>query len=231
MSLFLSLSLLIVLCLGAANISGDFFPDHLIYGRYTDGIILPLLTIGFLALTQWQKKLKIKFFAVSTAALLLLYMGLHVHLKLNLSNWPSNLVSTAAFYPQYLVHNVSLPKWMLIGFAGVLIVTFLGKYSALILMFGSFIITTNAQLKWNKLLSGATKPPAILEFIKINFLPGTCIGFDDTIPNGQEGYNYKLFYFYNYAFRRISINKWRSDCNGPLLTSIPSNLQGVPQNL
>lgn len=228
-SLFLILSLFFVAGIGAAMFASEGLArtDHWIYGRYVDGVVLPMLAVGFLTLRQS----KIKPIGILVAIMTISVTGYLIEM-LNLSAPENNLVNIPAFWPQYVIDNVNFPKWMMAGSIGILCVAILGKYASIPLMIGSFVLSSTAQMEWHKnILSNHSKSTSIVDVIKINFSPGTCIGFDNKFPPGSslfqiERYSLYSFYFYNYDYRRITTDEWKTNCDGPLLTYNPQQFIG-----
>lgn len=230
-SLFMALSLFFVVCIGAAMFAAEGVArtDHWIYGRYADGVVLPVLSVGFLVLRQSTKKIKLVCMLVAVMAISGAGYSIDI---LKAPRQPNNLVNTPAFWPQYVINSVSFPKWMIAGSVGVLSVTILGEYAAVPLMIGSFVLSSTAQMKWHKnILSSHSKPTSIVDIVRANFLPGTCIGFDNKFSpelslSQLERYGLYSFYFYNYGYRRITVDEWRANCAGPLLTYNPQQFIG-----
>ncbi|MEF3074312.1 hypothetical protein V2P20_04680 [Methylobacter sp. Wu1] len=228
-SLFMALSLFFVVCIGAAMFAAEGVTriDHWIYGRYVDGTVLPVLTVGFLALRQSKIKSVVILVAIMTIS------GAEYLIEmLNISGPENNLVNTPAFWPQYVIDNVNFPRWIMAGSIGILCVVILGEYAAVPLMIGSFILSSTAQMEWHKnILSGHSKPTSIVDVIRINFSPGTCIGFDEKFSPELslfqlERYSLYSFYLYNYGYRRITADEWKTNCDGPLLTYNPQQFIG-----
>lgn len=222
-SLFLALSLVFVMCVGAAMFanSGAARSDYWIYGRYVDGVVLPMLAVGFLTLGQSTAKMK------AVVGLLAIVVIAGAGCSITALAKPvvfNNLINTPAFWPQYLFVDASFSKWMLIGSLGVLIVAVFGEYAALSLMVASFFLSSAAQMEWHKnILSEYSRPSSIVDLVRANYSPGTCVGFEPKFPPKtnlmqKERFRMYSYYFFDFRYRRMSQEQWLNGCEGPLLT-------------
>jgi hypothetical protein len=190
---------------------GDFW----IYGRYLDGAALPLLAIG-LAVFRADKKLALLAIFLTAAGVLLDLMAA--------PGLTHNIVNTVAFWPQYLTHGSGFPVWMLIGAVAVVAVAWFGKRLAIGLMVAAFPLSVYHQIVWHDgILANFSAPSSLVDIVRNNFAPGTCVGFDPQLPAGatlfqSERYHLNSFYLFDYGYRRMSPAEWLAQCNGPFLT-------------
>ena len=230
-SLFLALSLVFVMCIGAAMFanSGAARADVWIYGRYVDGVVLPMLAIGFLTLRQSTAKMKSVVGLVAIVVIVGVGYSIAALVKPGVFN---NLINTPAFWPQYLFVNASFSKWMLIGSLGVLMVAVFGEYAALSLMIVSFFLSSASQMAWHKnILSEYSRPSSIVDLVRYNYSPGNCVGFEPKFPPKtnlmqQERFRMYSYYFFDFGYRSMSQEQWLNGCEGPLLTYNPEQFAG-----
>lgn len=224
---FLTLSVVGVVAMGSAGSGWGI--HYWIYGRYVEGVLLPVLTLGFV--TTWR----FKWAAFSALFVIVTGAILEMVTKTGVGN---NLVNIPAFWPLVLLPNEHFLQWMLVGALGIFIagaagtVGNAGKAVALAFMLIAGVACAVNQHKWHsKILSGYSAPSSLVEVVRLNFPEGSCIGFDPKIPEPsmlyqRERYNLYSFYFFNYRYRRMSPEEWISQCDGPLLTYNPSVFLG-----
>ncbi|MFO8023036.1 MAG: hypothetical protein R6U65_11260 [Perlabentimonas sp.] len=235
---YLALSLLGVLAMGVLffSVGGSNRIDHWIYGRYIEMVVLPLLAIGYLS--TWHKKglLTAVFFVFTTALILNYFVDIT---EINL------IFNTVAFWPQYLFFENNYLYWMTAGSLLLFIVGLVKSQRNLSKIGNMLVIACLAMvfiassvfhgfIHYNT-VSVHGKPSALVEIIRKNYSPGTCVGLD---PEGLDSMHderiYKhplhLFYLYDYAYRRMSPEEWLNYCEGPYFTySLDDlyDLQGV----
>lgn len=221
---FLALSLLGILAMGVIFFS--LWPstrvDQWIYGRYAEMVILPLFALGYLA--AWHKKslLFAFFFVLSTGILLNRVVDPEL---INL------FITTVAFWPQYLYVETNFLYWMISGALAMLLLGLvrdnsrLANYLVLAIIAILFIFSTVVQvfIHHSRVTAHGT-PSEFVELIRENYPPGSCVGVN---PEGfgsirdnprTQAYHLHLFYFYDYAYRRMLPEEWLNSCDGPYLT-------------
>jgi hypothetical protein len=193
------------------HFEGDFW----IYGRYLEGAILPLLAVGF-ATFRADKRLAL-------AAIFLLAAGLLLD-RMAEPGITHNIVNTAAFWPQYLASGSGFLVWMLIGAVALVAVAWYGKGLAIALTVLALPLSLFHQILWHdRILAEFSTPSSLVDMVRDNFPPGTCVGFDPALPAGTtlfqtERHHLNSFYLFNYRYRRMSPAEWLAQCNGPFLT-------------
>lgn len=208
------------------HFEGDFW----IYGRYLEGALLPVLAIG-IAVFPAGKRLS---FRLILAAIFVAAVGLLLD-RMAGADVTHNIVNTAAFWPQYLRPGAGFAVWMLIGAAALTAVAWYGKKLAIGLTVAALPLSVFYQTLWHDgILAGFSKPSSLVQIVRTNFAPGTCVGFDPALPAGAtlfqiERYHLNSFYLFNYGYRRMSPAEWLAQCDGPFLTYDASVLQANGQ--
>jgi hypothetical protein len=179
--------------------------DEWVYGRYVEGTLLPLLAIGLIASRRRSLAL--------AAAIAVVAVGLVLQQQVEGMNW-FNLVCVQAFWPHAIARSASLEQWFLIGAAGVAFSCWLLAPLGLVAVFAAYIATIQVQLDWHRgIANGYSRPTAMVEFVRMNYAKGTCVGFNPYLPNGatlqmSERIRLYSFYLYDYGFRRMSYQDW-----------------------
>ncbi|WAK02062.1 hypothetical protein [Methylobacter sp. YRD-M1] len=205
--------------------------DHWIYGRYLDGVSMPVIAIGAMSLLEMKGHIRILLSIL--AFCIVVGTGFLVESQY-IATQSNNLVNTPSFWPQYVFPQVDIAWWMIFGAITIVVVAIGGKYFALLAAFSSLVVSSANQSQWHlKILNRYSKPSSVVDFVRTNFPPGTCIGFDHKLlPELStfqlERYGLYLFYFYDYSYRRTTADEWKANCDGPLLTYNPSQFVGSP---
>lgn len=235
------LALLGVLAMGSLNFAAESAKlrvDHWIYGRYSEMVILPLLTTGILV--AWRLKYAIRivlFVAITGLALVLIANSTTTNLD------SINLVDTSSFWPRLIVRNTHFFIWFLIGILGIIYVGVVGRINKkwLILIFIPLII---AQISFQQkqhldIINTYSKPSGVYDFVINNFSRRTCIGLSYRDKGGSllsdkgaDIYKYERlklysFYLYNYDFKRMTPKDWYNNCSGPYLTYDLYQFKGI----
>ncbi len=224
---FIALS---VVGMAAVGSTGSKWGIHYwIYGRYLEGVLLPVLALGLL--TVWRVRW------VALAALFVIVSGTVLEMVTE-TGMSKNLINITAFWPLVLLPNGHFFKWMLIGASGIFIAGAVAKVGAAgravsfgFILIASVISAVNQHNWHSNILAGHSAPSSLSEVVRLNFPEASCIGFDPKIPEHstlyqRERYNLYSFYFCNYRYRRISPEEWITKCDGPLLTYNPSVFWG-----
>lgn len=215
--IYMLLSLAGVVAMGALLFasSGENSVDIWIYGRYAEGVLIPLLALG--AVSMWQRKVLLMTvpFVIMTGLLLQTYAVVFPF---------NNLVNIPGLWARVIYPDVSYAVWFLISAIGMLLVTVIKRPAAAIGIAVLFALCSLQQFRWHQnIFNGYSKPSGFVEFIKINYSNATCVGFDyDSIENldlySKERFDVYKYYLFNRGYRRFSVEDWHSSCNGPLLT-------------
>ncbi len=226
--LYMILSLLGVLAMGVILFSGTASGvHHWIYGRYVEMVVLPLLALG--CVSFWRKSW------LFGAAIFIFITGVLLNQVADLSAG-NHIYHTVAFWPQYLIHESNYIFWMTAGALALILAgrvwndSRVGNVLVILLLVVLFVSSSYSSSKFHHSIlagykipytfSGYSKPSNLVNMIRENYPPGTCIGFNSdklgTLDNYQrERYHLKLFYLYDYDYRRMSPEEWLNDCNGP----------------
>ena len=103
------------------------------------------------------------------------------------------------------------------------------------LLLGVYTLSAvNAAGFHQRWLDGRSKPAAIVEIVRVNFEPGSCVGFSPDMLQHvtlfeHERYLLHLFYLYDYTYQRMTVAEWLANCDGPLLTYEIRELAGRPE--
>ncbi len=213
--LVMILSLLGILIIGSLSFTQGkrIRPDHWIYGRYAEMVILPLIGIGILA--WWRFK---QFF---TAITVVLITGLALRVSVNGANTnlaDNNLVNVQSLWPQAFIHDVRFLLWFVMGVGGILLVKVLGKRFALLAIVPIYIIAINWQGKWHSdILTYYSNPSGLVSAMRSQGAEDACIGFDPKMPSGRhlrERVKMYSFYLYEFMPQRMSAEEWlQSSCD------------------
>jgi len=226
-------ALLLVILIGAVNFTliepEAQRSDQWIYGRYLDNVSIPIITIGILDFIGRSGRSRLMLIAPCLLILILTAYVIHVFHSYSPPVAYSEIVNIPSFWPQCVfreIRNVSL--WLLIGASIIPLVYIVGAVCFYLLMPMIFIIGVVCQTRYHKdALEHRSAPTAIVDVIKDNYEPGSCIGFDlDSSKVGSfilEGrillYRY---YLYDYRYQRVSKEDWLADCSDLILTYDPS---------
>lgn len=202
----------------------NFEGNYWIYGRYLDGAILPLVSIGFAVFRADIRLVGLSIYLLATGLLLdsLVPSGLE-----------HNIVNTVSFWPQYMSANAGFFIWMLIGALAVAGVARYGRHLAIALMVVSFPLSVYRQTVWHDwLVTSFSTPSSLVQTIRSTVRPGDCVGVNPVLPAGatlfqSERYHLNSFYLFDYAYRRMSPAQWLQQCNGPYLSYDVSGLNEI----
>lgn len=235
LSVFIAtLSILGVVLMGSilfylSSITQNIEPDFLIYGRYSEMILLPLLGIGLLS--AWDHRLLYR------TSILVGLAGLYLALFLERvgSNGFNNLVNTPAFWPQYIYQAPNFIYWMILGMMGVLLATVSRKRYLVVVFITLSILCIYKQAQWHtNLYNSISQPSGIVKYMK-NFDENACVGLDanGASPSQLETLVKYKYYLYRHEPQRLDLSKWReSRCeilftfNGSMFINDPAMVVG-----
>ena len=226
-ALLLSGTVFGVLMLGALLFSLDDFGERVdvwIYGRYVDPYIYPMIAIGFLAVKNRRAELVLGFLLMALVLFFYSFSGVD-------ATGYNNLVNISSFWPYALFPGQALPYWLAIGVTGTFLFMTVGRWGTLVLATPLVVISIITATNWHALiLSDYSKKDAVVDFIDENFSAESCTAYD--VKGAEKGVPERrsllVFYLYEQSFKRMSFEKWFSECDGPFLTQrkmIP--LEGV----
>ena len=215
--IFVGLSALGLLCATAATFNLGFIgTPYWIYGRYVEGVVLPLLLISMLATSNRTPQLLIAV-GVLTAFMILFSVWGHDRRTVN-------LINTSAFWPFVFSKYWGMYVWFAIGAGVSLAVTMFATRWRKFLMLGLFSVSIVMQLEWHKSSHRATSTPSGIPILASDILPdNTCIGIDrGSAPAGdikaRERFNLYTYYLQNYVYRRMAPSFWMKNCDGLYLS-------------
>lgn len=204
--------------------------DYWIYGRYTDAVLHPLLTVGLLAVVARGRIIKGTIWIWGIAVVFLMMTGWLLYSVVD-TQLPHSYQSTLAFWPQYILSDKNFFLWMLLAALGVFLmglIVQLPKLSALIGAFITFLASSyvsgfhNLQDRRN-IEETYSHPSSIVDIVRSSWPRGSCVGFVHPLPDSltlmqRERYRLYAYYLFNYNYRRYTLESWKSDCLGPMLT-------------
>jgi len=215
--------------------------EYWIYGRYTDAVLHPLLLFGLLFFVSSDKKIKFNFGIWATAILILVVMGVYLHQVVDIK-LPHNYETTLAFWPQFMLAEKDFSNWMLLGTGGIVLMSLIVRLQKWALVTGLLIVfVINAYIsglhnidRRKKLEISHSRPSAVVDVIRSSWPRGTSVGFAHPLPSGlslmqSERYRMYAFYFFNYGYRRHTLESWKADGSGPLLTFDPLPILNDPE--
>jgi hypothetical protein len=195
--------------------------DQWLYGRYSDPFGLSLIAFGALVPFTASRRDRLAIAAVGAAALLLIGIAIGVLVPPGAIN---AIQSTPAFWPQYVIRTGGVLRWLSLGALATVVVVVGGRRLAMALLLPSFLLSSWAQFVFHSsILARDAHPSALVDIVRLNFAPGTCIGYyrvgiTDTSDFRTQRFQLYQFSFFDYAYRRMNPEEWFSGCNGPLLT-------------
>lgn len=194
--------------------------DHLMYGRYVEATLLPLLACGFIVATR---KGAITRFAVG--ALLTGLLAWCFAATSGYSQVANNLNISALW--QALVMGDRSPTWWWLSAAAIGVVVYACPWAAVRAVAIAGVFSTAAALLYQRYLDLCYEVYAtrdrIATFVRSHYAgPITCVGVD---PTGQAGFVALDAPFarigtqlYDYGLRRVTLEEWASNCDGPLVS-------------
>jgi len=213
-ALFLLLSLLGCILLSSLTMISTSRIDQWIYGRYTEGVIAPILLIAVLSDT-WRNNI----WAVPIAIISVILLAIFIEFNSNLA--PFNV--TAFWQNFYMENNVWM--WLISGIIPIIGISFINKRIAFIFTIMFFCFCSYLQIfkyhipQLNHIFF--TNRWDATNMIRNKYPVGTCIGFKNRPRSYQrEMHWYDMnFMLFDYNLRRIEINDWEQKCDGPIFSS------------
>lgn len=222
---FVFLSILGAVCMGSAMFSHNTLrlgkiarTDLLIYGRYTEMFLLPLLGISYLS--TWRRKY---YNAASLIVFSSIFFLFFIEYFINIGK-SYNAVCVPSFWPHDLTNSKSTKVWFFIGAVAIYFAGRLQKKFVFILAIILFMkcISTQSNFHSNT-FSTHSRPSKIVNLIRTEFKRETTIGVDPRITKSAPLIVYETpkkysYYFFNYHYTRINPDIWASNPEGAYLT-------------
>ena len=221
LNIFLLVSMLGVIAITATSFAsqaqGPGSLDEWFYGRYAEGVLLPLMAIG---LAGWQRQ---GLTTGLTVAVAIVIIGVLIQ-SLSAEGVYLNLVNLQGFLASVTITSI-ISRFMVCGrrnCGGYLYYVFWGD-SALAIGCAISADCANASPVARKHSSRYSRPSAMVDFVRKNFPKAQCVGFDPYLPpeaNLQMAERIRLysFYLFDSGFRRLDLSKWNQSCDGPLFS-------------
>ena len=221
LNIFLLVSMLGVIAITATSFAsqaqGPGSLDEWFYGRYAEGVLLPLMAIG---LAGWQRQ---GLTTGLTVAVAIVIIGVLIQ-SLSAEGVYLNLVNLQGFWPQSLLPQLSVASWFAVGAIAVAIYIMFFRVILLLPLAALFLLTAQTHLQWHEnILLSYSRPSAMVDFVRKNFPKAQCVGFDPYLPpeaNLQMAERIRLysFYLFDSGFRRLDLSKWNQSCDGSLFS-------------
>lgn len=195
--------------------------DHLMYGRYAEGVFAPTLAVGFLVAGTPEVR-KYLLSGLLMGALLAVMLALSTRSSPDTINW----LNISALWEGWFIRSRSPLIWGLMGAiaalpllawryrifqAGTIVATFL---LATVLVHRNFMVPS-----YN--LFGAKDH--IARYVRSNYPAGTqCVGVDAAGQTGffefQAPFAKLGTQLFDHGLRRVTVEEWETDCDGPLVS-------------
>ncbi|TPK31704.1 hypothetical protein [Mesorhizobium sp. B2-5-3] len=223
--LFCLLSLAGIVLVGSMMFTDtrSYRPDHWMYGRYAEGVLLPLLFIGFAT----ERRLV---WVVSALLLPLIFLAT---LSTNsqtpwmytvAKNWGLSEINTSGFWP--FAMSGYAPFWCAIIIASLIsaVVPLLPRSLATIAVAAFFVMCMAIQwFHHEKAFKTFARPSGLTEFVRSNWRTGSCLALDTSLPDGATAVQYQRlalykYYLFDYDIQRMTYDEWNQRCSGPRLS-------------
>lgn len=188
--------------------------DHWMYGRYVEGVLMPLLAIGFVAMRR-------KSFIAGFAIALVLTWTFVQTARIGATNY----INVSALWQPFL-----LPSWSIVGWcaaAGVVALFAILLPDRLRAMaYVAVFVTASVQLYQQNLVYSyqwyAVRHRLASDIRSLYGKdPPNCVGYDQAsvedpvVDSALQTYSNFLF---AYRIRRVTFEGWAADCDGPLIS-------------
>jgi len=223
--LFILLSTLGLLVMGAISLSNQNNISTIVHGRYQEIAYLPLLLTGYIFQSKASRTTRTNIYWLITFFLLLALV--FIGIAYGSIHSINNLVNTIGLYPQYFLSNLGLNMWLVVGLATILALQFLGRWIFIPVLCILSMIAIKNQITWHQnILMGYSNPNPVYSFISDNLNKGACVAFDLYSAKqrslfDRERFDILKFYLFNYNYKRMVFDSWKADCDGPFLTFTP----------
>lgn len=236
-NIFVLLSVLGLLTMGAVAMAIPIRIDHIVYGRYQEYTYTLLIFLGFIYYVKESRGGCFSFSLKISTVIMVFIIAMKAWLiypSLDGVDGNNNIINTIGMYPQYIFEGSDLVLWLFAGLCGVLFLLFVGPWFYIPAMIIMSIVAIFNQVAWHKsILAGHSKPSALAFLVAEDLKPRGCVAFDIEGMDGErlslrqkEQFNIFKFYFSNYQYKRMSFASWFNDCDGPLLTYSPEKYIG-----
>ena len=215
---FISLSLLGTILLSSllfTSGSGERF-DHWVYGRYVEGVFLPVLALSLMAFLQNKSSIPIKFIFIITIVLLLILPEGKGTAPLNISSfWPQSIsfLSNQSYWLQFFLVLLTILVFHYLQNKGKKIIflafIFIISGSSHIFLIHSNHVKTHGNRHANAYI------------IRDIFERGSCVAFDRSSSKNwwhPTFHPHYIHYLYDYHYVRLKPDNWHKNCDGPILS-------------
>jgi hypothetical protein len=212
--LYMALSFLTTLLLSAVHFSiYGYSTETYIYGRYVEGVVLPLIALGLVFFRP--KYMFIAIMATGVAAAIL-------SLDVSDAGYMSGLKSPGFWQDAFWRNQGPLVWWA----AAVFLMLVTGFLKNEIWRFG-FMVAVFLSVSYLQIdrhfrrIQYQMGSESIAYIVREFYNPGTCVGFDPgERPSGWEAqWLDNSFYLYDYDYKRLKPENWRQNCAGPLIST------------
>jgi hypothetical protein len=212
--LYMALSFMTTLLLSVVHFSiFGYSTETYIYGRYVEGVVLPLIALGLVFFRP--KYMFIAILATGVAAAIL-------SLEVSDAGYMSGLKSPGFWQDAFWRNQGPLVWWA--GAVFLMLVTgFLKnevwRFGFMVAFFlGVSYLQIDRHYRRIQYQMGSEN---IAYIVREFYNPGTCVGFDPGERPSGWGAQWldNSFYLYDYDYKRLKPENWRQNCAGPLIST------------
>lgn len=195
--------------------------DHLMYGRYAEGVLAPVLALGFLAAGRPEVRKHLL-----SGLLLIASLAVILALATKSSERTFNWLNIPAFWQALIVRAWSPLTWALMGAVATLpLLAWRHRGFQTIAVVAVFSMTTIAVHRTFMVpsyeLFGAKDH--IAKYVRSHYPARTrCLGVDAAGQTGFFEFQAPFAKFgtqlFDYGLRRVTLDEWKTDCDGPLIS-------------
>lgn len=203
--------------------------DHILYGRYNEAVLLPLLVVGLLAATRSVKPWLILVAVVGCLSALLYW-----YLRENPTPAYGTISIASLYYLFFFFKQLSFfNPFIVFGFFAVIVTVWLlvSRVSStrFFVIAMAIFLMTSATIGFDLLFlySGAREiaTEKITNHVNKTFEVGTCLNYDDGARDWRKPYIYR-YMLYRYPLTRVDIEDRESFCS-PWLISDKTDIAAV----
>ncbi|MBL4796435.1 MAG: hypothetical protein JKY50_03380 [Oleispira sp.] len=215
---YIGLSLLGTLLLSSLFMTDGIRVDHQIYGRYNEGVLLPILALSLLLFSVRKILMSIIIAVVACSFFIVSADGRIDLVPLNITGlWQHNYIknSSGSWYEQNFTMGLLL---LLPLFAFYKSLRMRLMYIASIFFFASITFVNKVHIPNNN-AHGDRQDNAL--YIRDNFSSNTCVALDRKSSRNWWHPTFipqYAFYLYSYDFKQLTQKNWYAKCDGPLLS-------------
>lgn len=193
-----------------------YFNNYWVHGRYLEAVLPPFLLLCLLCSAPRLQRFALTL--VVFALLITLYWAIGQETGF------TDEIELPAFWPQVFYPDKKIIVWFLAGGAACLIAVFVPVIVVKLALASIFVVCIANQVPWHHQSFRVNGSPSDLyRLVGDNNATGGCVAFTPAIRleignRSYERFNQLSFYLMNYDYRRMEIEDWVENCDGPYLT-------------